>query len=54
MEVTLAISEGLDICVVEPLLLHYPDLGIGPGFVAGTGTARLRIVQGFLLPERQY
>ena len=46
MEVTLAVSEGLDIfCVVEPLLLHCPDLGIGPGFAAGTGTARLRIVR---------
>jgi hypothetical protein len=54
MEVTLAISEGLDIfCVVEPLLslrLHCPDLGIGPGFAAGAGTARLRIVQGFFIP----
>jgi len=41
MEVTLAISEGLDIfCVVELLLLHCPDLGIGSGFAAGTGTAR--------------
>ena len=54
MEVTVAISEELDIFwVVEPLLLHCPDLGIGPGFAAGTGTARLRIVQGFLLPECQ-
>jgi hypothetical protein len=54
MEVTLAISEGLDIfCVVEPLLslrLHCPDLGIGPGFATGTGTARLRTIQGFFTP----
>jgi hypothetical protein len=55
MEVTLAISERLDIfCVVELLLLHCPDLGIGSGFAAGTGTARLRIIQRFLLTERQY
>jgi hypothetical protein len=51
MEMTPAISEGLGIlCVVEPLLslrLHCPNLEIGPGFTVGTGTARLRTVQGF-------
>ena len=54
MEVTLAISEALGIFrVAKPLLslrIHYPDLGTGPGFTTGTGTARLRIIRGFLLP----
>jgi hypothetical protein len=57
MEVTLAIFKALDIFrVAEPLLslrIHYPDLGTGPGFATGTGTARLRIVRGFLLPGHQ-